>query len=143
MPTPLSRRPLFCRPLPRPASGRAAWTAFLVAAALTWGSGASAAGWSAARCGREPQAPSVDGSSVAHYNASIDRVAAYEKAARAYSACVNQQASADQTAISNDARARMSAINAAASTVQRRIAGNFNALSAELHSAGQKLGAKP
>ncbi len=103
---------------------------------------AAASGWTASGCGHEPAAPAVESGSVEKYNASIDRVSAYDKAARAYSACVNRQAGSEQTAISNDARARMAVINAGAASVQHRIAGNFAALSAQLHSAGQKLGAK-
>ena len=103
---------------------------------------AAPSGWSAANCGHEPAPPSVDSGSVDRYNASIDRVSAYDKAARLYSACVTKQAVAEQTAISNDARTRMAAVNNAAASVQRRIAGNFNALSAQLKAAQQKLGAK-
>ncbi len=102
----------------------------------------AAAGWTASGCGREPAPPAVESGSVSQYNSSIDKVSAYDKAARAYSACVNRQAGSEQTAISNEARARMAVINAGAASVQRRIAGNFSALSAQLHSAGQKLGAK-
>ena len=103
---------------------------------------AAAAGWSAANCGREPLAPAVDSGSVERYNASIDKVGAYDRAARAYSECVSRQAVAEQGAISNDARARMAVINNAAGAVQRRIAGNFAALSAQLRAGGQKLGAR-
>ena len=96
--------------------------------------------WSPAGCGHEPMPPSIDAGSVDHYNASIDRVGAYDAAARSYSACVTREALAEQTAISNRARARMDAINAVATSVQKRIAGNFNALSAQLRAAGKKLG---
>ena len=75
-----------------------------------------------------------------HYNASIDRVGAYDNAARAYSACVTREALAEQTAISKQARARMDAINAVAASVQTRIAGNFSALSAQLRAASTRLG---
>nr|WP_321983065.1 hypothetical protein [uncultured Lichenicoccus sp.] len=102
----------------------------------------AATGWTASGCGHEPAPPVVESASVEKYNASIDRVSAYDRAARAYSACVNRQAGSEQTAISNDARARMGVINAGAASVQKRIAGNFAALSAQLHNAGQKLGAK-
>ncbi len=109
---------------------------------LLCGGSALAAGWSASSCGREPAPPAVTGGSVDRYNASIDRVAAYDKAARAYSDCVSQQSVAEQSAISNDARARMAVINQAAVSVQKRIGGNFAALSAQLRAAGQKLGVK-
>ncbi|WP_428394118.1 hypothetical protein [Lichenicoccus sp.] len=75
-----------------------------------------------------------------HYNASIDRVGAYDTAARAYSACVTREALVEQTAISKQARIRMDAINAVAASVQKRIAGNFNALSAQLRAASKRLG---
>lgn len=103
---------------------------------------AAQAGWSASSCGREPAPPAVDSGSVERYNASIDRVSAYDKSARAYTACVSRQAVAEQNAISNDARLRMASINSVAVSVQRRIADNFGALSAQLKAAGQKLGAR-
>ncbi len=106
------------------------------------GPACSAQGWSPSGCGREPAPPVVSSASVDRYNASIDRVGAYDDAARAYSACVSRQALAEQNAISNEARSRMSAVNAVALTVQKRIAGNFGALSAQLKASGQKLGAK-
>ncbi|WP_428375528.1 hypothetical protein [Lichenicoccus sp.] len=123
------------------------WCAFAVLVPLAGlivpsPSHAAPSGWTASGCGHEPAPPMVESESVEKYNASIDRVGAYDRAARAYSACVNHQAGGEQTAISNDARARMAVINAGAASVQKRIAGNFAALSAQLHSAGQKLGAK-
>jgi len=122
---------------------KSAWSAVLACLLLSGGSvSAAQAGWSAPNCGHEPPAPAVESSSVERYNASIDRVSAYDKAARAYSTCVSRQAVSEQSAISNDARARMATINNAANAVQKRIAGNFAALSAQLHNAGQKLGAK-
>ena len=54
--------------------------------------------WSAPGCGEEPAAPTPDISTVAHYKASVDQVGAYEKAARAYNACVTPQAVKDGTA---------------------------------------------
>ena len=123
---------------------RSAWSA-CVACVCLWGGPvlAAQAGWSAPGCGHEPGPPAVEAGSVDRYNASIDRVSAYDKAARAYTACVSRQAVADQSAISNDARSRMAVINGAATAVQKRIAANFGALSAQLRAAGQKLGAKP
>ena len=104
---------------------------------------AAAANWSPSGCGHEPAPPVIEAGSVQRYNASIDRASAYEKTARAYSACVTREALAQQNAISNAARARMDAVNATAVSVQKRIAGNFSALSAQLKSAGRKLSAKP
>jgi hypothetical protein len=121
----------------------AVWSAWVAGAMLSGGHALAAqAGWSAPGCGHEPDPPVVEAGSVERYNASIDKVGAYEKAARAYSACVSRQAVAEQSAISNDARSRMGVINGAATQVQKRIAGNFGALSAQLRTAGQKLGAK-
>ena len=116
--------------------------ALLCCLLLSGGGPARAAGWRACSSGREPAPPAVTGGSIDRYNASIDRVAAYDKAARSYSDCVSQQSVAEQSAISNDARARMAAINQAAVSVQKRIGGNFAALSAQLRAAGQKLGVK-
>ncbi len=121
---------------------KSARSALLCCLLLCGGGTARAAGWSASSCGREPAPPGVSGGSVDRYNASIDRVAAYDKAARAYSDCVSHQSVAEQSAISNDARARMAVINQAAVSVQKRIGGNFAALSAQLRAAGQKLGVK-
>lgn len=111
----------------------------LAAAALVLSHAGPALAWSASGCGAEPAPPAVQGGSVERFNASIDRVGAYDNAARAYSACVGKAALAEQTAISNDARLRMNAVNGVALGVQRRIASNFTALSAQLKSAGQKL----
>jgi len=122
---------------------RSAWPATLACLLLTGGPAfAAQGGWSAPNCGREPSPPVVESGSVDRYNASIDRVSAYDKAARSFSACVTKQAVAEQTAISNEARVRMAAINGVATSVQKRIAGNFGALSAQLTAAGQKLGRK-
>ncbi len=114
----------------------------LAAVALVLSHAGPALAWSAAGCGVEPSPPAVQGGSVERYNASIDRVGAYDNAARAFSACVGKASLAEQTAISNDARQRMNAVNAVALGVQRRIGSNFTALSAQLRSAGQKLGSR-
>ncbi len=102
----------------------------------------AASAWSPSGCGHEPFPPAIEGGTVQRYNSSIDRAGAYEKAARAYSSCVTREALAQQNAISSAARARMDAINAVAVSVQKRISGNFGALSAQLKSAGRTLAAK-
>lgn len=99
----------------------------------------SATAWTPAGCGREPPAPAVDTSTIDRYNASVDHVTVYEKAARSYNACVSKAAVAEQTAISNDARTRIDAIQAVSSGVQKRIAGNFTTLTTALRDAGPKL----
>ncbi len=118
--------------------------AWIVLPALVWGvaiPGATvrAAAWSAPQCGREPAAPAVDTSTVDRYNASVDRVTIYERQARAYNACVSKTASAQQTAISNDARARIDAIQAVRGDVQKRIATNFTSLTAALRAGAPRL----
>ncbi len=100
---------------------------------------ASGAGWSAAQCGREPAAPAVDTTTIDRYNASIDRVAAYERAARGYNACVARAATTEQTAISNEARTRIDAIQAVSAGLQKRIAANFGALTAALRAGAPRL----
>ncbi len=97
------------------------------------------AGWGAAQCGREPAAPAVDTTTIDRYNASIDRVAAYERAARSYNACVARTATTEQTAISNEARTRIDAIQAVSAGVQKRIAANFGALTAALRAGASRL----
>ena len=97
------------------------------------------AGWSAAQCGREPAAPTVDTTTIDRYNASVDRVTAYERAARSYNGCVSKAATAEQTAISNDARVRIDAVQGVSSGVQKRIAANFSALTGALRAGAPKL----
>jgi hypothetical protein len=98
-----------------------------------------ASGWNAAQCGREPVAPTVDTTTVDRYNASVDRVTTYERAARSYNACVSKAATTEQTAISNDARLRIDAIQQVSGGVQKRIAANFTALTGALRAGGPKL----
>ncbi len=97
------------------------------------------AGWNAPQCGREPAAPTIDTSTVDRYNASVDRVAAYEHAARSFNACVSKAATTEQTAISNDARLRIDAIQSVSGGVQKRIAANFAALTGALRAGAPKL----
>ncbi|WP_026396428.1 hypothetical protein [Acetobacter nitrogenifigens] len=96
--------------------------------------------WTASGCGSEPSAPSVDGSSVDRYNASIDRVSAYEKAARTYNSCVSKQANHDETVVSNEARDKIAHIHEGSVAVQKRIAANFTKMTAQLKAAGGKFG---
>ncbi|OAJ68551.1 hypothetical protein [Gluconobacter cerinus] len=101
---------------------------------------AAESGWSAPKCGAEPDAPAVKAGTVAQYNESVDRVTAYEKEARAYNACVSGQATREETAISQEASAKISRIHSASAAVQTHIAGSFQKLSSELTAAGRKLG---
>ncbi|MBS1069217.1 hypothetical protein [Gluconobacter cerinus] len=101
---------------------------------------AAESGWSAPKCGAEPDAPAVKVGTVAQYNESVDRVTAYEKEARAYNACVSGQANREETAISQEASAKISRIHSASAAVQTHIAGSFQKLSSELTAAGRKLG---
>ena len=101
---------------------------------------AAESGWSAPKCGAEPDAPAVKAGTVAQYNESVDRVTAYEKEARAYNACVSGQANREETAISQEASAKISRTHSASAAVQTRIAGSFQKLSSELTAAGRKIG---
>ncbi|EHH69365.1 hypothetical protein [Gluconobacter morbifer] len=101
---------------------------------------AAESSWTAAKCGAEPQAPAIKAGTVAQYNDSVDRVTAYEKAARAYNACVSGQANREETAISQEASAKISHIHAGSAAVQGHIAASFQKLSTELTTAGRKLG---
>ncbi|MCQ8241314.1 hypothetical protein [Rhizosaccharibacter radicis] len=99
-------------------------------------------GWTASHCGQEPAPPRVEGGTVERYNASVDRVSAYDQAARSFNSCVSREAVAQQTAASEDARNRIAAIQAGSGAVRNRIAANFQSLSAQLKQANEKLGAK-
>ncbi|QEO18014.1 hypothetical protein [Acetobacter vaccinii] len=100
---------------------------------------AAAHGWTAAACGEEPAAPTVDVSTIEHYNISVDKVSAYEKAARAYNSCVAKTAVKEETIISNDARDKIAYVHEGSTTVQKRIAGNFSRLTTALKAGGAKL----
>lgn len=119
-------------------------TTFAICAAaslLLLGAPAHAEGlWTAAGCGAEPSAPTLDVSSVDRYNASVDKAASYEKAARVYNACVAKEATRQQTVISNEAKAKMEHIQEGSSAVQKRIAANFSKYTTQLKTAGAKLG---
>lgn len=119
----------------------AAFCGLSLLSALAFGTaGAAESGWSAPKCGAEPEAPAVKAGTVAQYNESVDRVTAYEKEARAYNACVSGQANREETAISQEASAKISRIHSASAAVQTHIAGSFQKLSSELTAAGRKLG---
>lgn len=96
-------------------------------------------GWVPSTCGAEPDAPAVDASSVEKYNASVDKVSAYEKAARTYNACVSKTAVKEETAISNEARDKIAHIHEGSSAVQQRISANFTQLTSALKAGGAKL----
>lgn len=95
--------------------------------------------WVPSACGAEPDAPVVDVSTVEKYNASVDKVSAYEKAARTYNACVSKTAVKEETAISNDARDKIAYIHDGSTTVQQRIGANFTQLTTALKAGGAKL----
>lgn len=101
---------------------------------------AASGAWGAPVCGAEPAAPSVDVSSVERYNASVDKVTAYEKAARTYNTCVARAANKEETAISAEAREKIAHIHEGSSAVQKRIAGNFVHLTTALKTASTKFG---
>jgi hypothetical protein len=79
---------------------------------------------------------------VDRYNASVDRIAAYQKAARAYDACVSAAAQKQESAISEDARARIAHIHDGSLAVHDRIAANFTHQNELLKAASRKLGGR-
>lgn len=124
---------------------RALWTAFpaVILFSMAHGNMAHAAGtWSASDCGKEPTPPTVDISSVEHYNTSVDKVMAYEKAARTYNACVASEATKAETAVSNDAKQQIDHIHAASVAVQKKLAANFVDLSGKLKAGSKKFSAQ-
>lgn len=115
----------------------------IMAAAVTgMPSGYALAAWTPFDCGKEPSAPSLDVSTVENYNSSVDKVAAYEKAARAYNSCVAKAAAKEETAISNEAKAKMEPYQEGSAAVQKRIAGNFTKYNTELKAAAAKFSKK-
>lgn len=100
---------------------------------------AHAATWSPAKCGAEPDAPSLHLGTVEQYNASVDAFNAYAKSARAYNDCLVREVSAEQAANNAEAVRQNQAISASARTIQGRITANFTKDSAALKAAGAKL----
>ncbi|MBO1327670.1 hypothetical protein OQ496_04165 [Acetobacter suratthaniensis] len=95
--------------------------------------------WTPQNCGEEPAAPAVDVSSVERYNASVDKVSAYQKEARAYNSCVVRSALHEETAISEDAKDRITFVHDSSAAVQKRIAANFEKLTATLKAGSTRL----
>lgn len=95
-----------------------------------------------AKCGSEPEAPMISTKDASSFNASVDKFQAYEKAARAYNICVSKAASAEETAISNEARAKIAKVHSQSTDIQQRIAANFKKISGELQDGAKKLGKK-
>ncbi|MDI2090442.1 hypothetical protein [Commensalibacter oyaizuii] len=114
----------------------------LIALGMTASGAVYAQDW-AANCGREPKAPALNVSNVTNYNNSVEHFSAYDKAARAYYACVAKQAHAKQTAISQKAKAEMEPYQKATTEIRSRITANLTKMQTELKAAGKKLGAKP
>lgn len=96
-------------------------------------------GWAAVGCGEEPKVPKIDVSTVQHYNISVDKVSAYEKAARVYNVCVSKAAMKEETKISNEARNKIAYVHAGSAAVQKRISENFVKLTTALKVGGAKL----
>ena len=98
-----------------------------------------AGGWTPRACGAAPVAPKVDSGDVARFNASVDRVNAYEKAARTYATCVAGASGREQAAISADASARMRRVHDSAALVQKQVSEQFARLSAEMKKGHDRL----
>ncbi|GBQ71421.1 hypothetical protein AA103196_2771 [Ameyamaea chiangmaiensis NBRC 103196] len=113
-----------------------------IAAGLCLGvmSGQARAASSGSACGAEPSAPRLDVSSVAAYNATVDKVTAYQKAARTYDTCATSAAAKEEAAISDDAKVRIGRVHDAAVASHGRIAANFTQQSAALQAASKKFG---
>ncbi|RBM05292.1 hypothetical protein [Novacetimonas cocois] len=100
---------------------------------------AQPADWTPKSCGAAPVAPKVDATDVRHFNASVDRVNAYEKAARTYAACVSGASGKEQSAISAEATARMHRVHDGAARIQKQISDEFSHLSAEMKKGHDHL----
>ncbi|MCE2577390.1 hypothetical protein [Gluconacetobacter entanii] len=102
----------------------------------------AAGGWTPKGCGAAPVAPKVDSADVSRFNASVDRVNAYEKAARTYATCVAAASTKEQAAISADASARMHRVHESAAQVQKQVSDQFARLSAEMKKGHDHLAAR-
>lgn len=102
----------------------------------------AAGGWVPRGCGAAPVAPKVDSADVSRFNASVDRVNAYEKAARTYATCVSAASAKEQAAISADASARMHRVHDSATQVQKQVSEQFTRLSAEMKKSHDRLAAR-
>lgn len=110
------------------------------ACALSVMPAAQAAEWAApASCGAEPAMPALDVSTVAKYNASVDKATEYQKAAKIYHSCVVKAASKEENAISNEARERITHVHEGSQLVQKRIAGHFAQISTVLKAGSKKF----
>ena len=103
---------------------------------------AAGGAWSAPDCGAEPAMPTLDVSSVEHYNASVDKATAYQKAARAYNTCVAKAANKQETAISNEAKEKIAYVHEGSLAVQKHIAANFTRMTATLKAGSSKFAGK-
>ena len=83
--------------------------------------------WTPKTCGTEPAAPKIDLGTVEKYNASAKKVTQYQKDAQAYNTCVSKEAAA-----------KIQAINASATAIQKTIWGNFDRYSAAFKAAAKK-----
>ena len=97
------------------------------------------AAWSPKGCGEQPAKPTLDLHDRASYNRSVDLVGQYETKAKAWNACVQKSATTDMSAVSAEARSRMSVISKSASVEQTQLYAGFGEFSGEFKTAGDKL----
>ncbi len=95
--------------------------------------------WSPKGCGEQPAKPTLDLHDRASYNKSVDLVGQYETKAKAWNACVQKSATTDMSAVSAEARSRMSAISRSASAEQTQLYAGFGEFSGEFKTASDKL----
>lgn len=120
------------------------WAAFVglaVAGASQPGRAAeeSGAAWSAKGCGEQPAKPALDLHDRASYNRSVDEVDQYETKAKAWNVCVQKSAASDMSAVSSEAKTKMSAISRSASAEQTQLYAGFGEFSGQFKTAGDKL----
>jgi len=93
----------------------------LVAVSGTAGTIANGA-WSPSGCGDEPAFPSIDQSSVAAYNQSVQAINDWQQKAHAYNDCLIKEANTDNSLIANAAKAEQARLRAAIEKIQAEAA---------------------
>lgn len=100
---------------------------------------ASPGAWAPTGCGAAPEKPPLNLSDQAAYNKSVDEVNAYEEKAKAWDTCMMKEANAAMVSVSNDAKAKMAAINESATRIQNGVWAGFNEYSEQFKAAQERF----
>lgn len=101
--------------------------------------GGDAPAWAPTGCGAEPERPKLDLKDQTEYNKSVDAVTAYEEKAKDWDTCMMKEANAAMARVSDEAKAKMAAINQSAVRIQNGIWGGFNEYSEQFKAAQERF----